>query len=95
MTEVVEFMCKSCKTKFGPIGLHGAQVELVGICNECKDFRILNASEGKPQLTSCPRCSGRVELFEGNCPRCGSAEMYYRDLAIRIPGEEGWMEYKK
>jgi Zn finger protein HypA/HybF involved in hydrogenase expression len=95
MTEVVEFLCKTCKKKFGPLGLHGAHVELVGICRKCRDFRILNASQGKPQLTACPKCSDRVELFEGICPNCGSTDMYYRDLAIQIPGEEGWMKYKK
>ena len=95
MTELVEFLCKTCKKKYGPIGLHGASVELVGVCKRCKDFRIIPVIEGSAVGTSCSNCSNEVELFKGVCPNCESVDMYFRDLAIQIPGEDGWMKYKK
>lgn len=95
MTEIVEYLCKSCKKKYGPMGLHGAHVELVGVCRKCKDFRIIPVSEGEAERTSCPKCAERVELFKGICPNCGSEDMYFRDLAIQIPGEEGWTKCER
>ena len=94
MTEVIEYQCKSCNRKFGPLGMHGAAVELLVACTKCKDIFVASVKDGKLVKTSCVRCGSKYKIFDCKCPACGSEKMYYRDLALGLPGDL-WMECRR
>ncbi|VVC03809.1 Uncharacterised protein [Candidatus Bilamarchaeum dharawalense] len=88
MTEVVEYYCKSCGKKHGPLGMHGFDMssgdgELPVVCKKCKEIFIGRFKKNKLQ-NKCSTCGSMPKMFDATCPDCSSSEMYFRDLNAGI-----------
>lgn len=88
MTEVVEYFCKSCGKKHGPLGMHGfdptkGDGELPVVCKNCKEIFVGHFQGNKIQ-DKCSKCSSVFVDFDGTCPNCGSSDMYFRDIRFGI-----------
>lgn len=88
MTEVVEYFCKSCGKKHGPLGMHGVNPEtgdgeLPVVCKKCKII-FVGYFKKKFAENNCPKCNSKPLLFDGSCPNCGSKEMYFRDIRFGV-----------
>jgi primosomal protein N' len=87
MTQILEFLCKSCNKRYGTFGVQlGSSVV---VCRACKDFMVVRKDSER-----CPQCKGACEPFDSACPSCGSKDLYFRDLSF--PEQvRTWMKCKR
>ncbi|MFH1784969.1 MAG: hypothetical protein ABH842_00935 [Candidatus Micrarchaeota archaeon] len=91
MTEVVEYFCKSCGKKYGPLGMHGFMPdhgtgELPVVCKTCKII-FVGKYEKNVLVNKCSICNSIPSDFDKKCPNCGSSEMYFKDTRFGIEGK--------
>ncbi|MFH1521044.1 MAG: hypothetical protein ABID61_05350 [Candidatus Micrarchaeota archaeon] len=88
MTEVVEYFCKSCGKKHGPLGMHGfnpdkGDGELPVVCKTCKKI-FVGSFQGHKIKNKCSICGSMPISFDGTCPDCGSSKMYSKDIRFGV-----------